>query len=311
MSRQRWLPLALLALLLTTAWTPIPQEGDVTEDPSAILVTQLHILMTRAGGRLQVGEYYLVSNTGERTYVGVEDPETEQRATLTFTLPEGAEGLSFDGPGLGERYLELEEGFADTEPIPPGTATVEVLFRYELPHREGLRVERVFDVPVASVVLVFPGEGMVLEGDGIIPSGTLDTQMGPALSYTAGPLGAGEPLAFTLVAGPEPVPNVPVPSVPVRNTAWEAAVGLVALAAAVVAVYLLWRSPSPGPLPARARSLVEDIVALDADFEAGRVGEKIYRQKRKAFRRRIRALLSGGRGAEGRGRVGSGGCGND
>ena len=57
--------LALLVFLLATGWAPVPrpafQEEDVTEDPSVILVTQLYIFMTRAGERLQVEEYYLLS----------------------------------------------------------------------------------------------------------------------------------------------------------------------------------------------------------------------------------------------------------
>jgi hypothetical protein len=263
------------------------------------------MFLTRAGDRLQVGEYYLVGNIGDRTYVGVEDPGRGRRATLTFTLPEGAEGLGFDGPGLGERYLEQEGGFADTEPVPPGTAAVEVLFSYELPYREGLRVERVFDLPVDSVVLVLTGEGMALEGEGISPADTLDTQMGPALSYSAGPLAVGESLAFTLVAGPQPALVAPARGIsPTRSATQEAAVGLAALAVALMVIYLLWRPPAPGPLPARARPLVESVAALDADFEAGRVAEGAYRRKRKALKQELRTLLS--RGGEA-GEQGSGG----
>jgi hypothetical protein len=265
---------------------------ETTEDAAAVLVTQLHIFMTGSGDWLQVGEYYLISNTGDRTYIGVEDSEAGRRVTLTVTSPAGAENARFEDAGLGERFLEREADFADTEPILPGTATAEVLFNYDLPYREGLRVTRTFDVPVASVVLVLPDEGMVLEGTGLTSEGTMDTQMGPALSYTAGPLAAGEPLAFTLVAGPPPVPLAPVGGgLPTRNAALETSVGLVGLAAAVVAIYLLWRPSSPGPLPARARPLVEAIAALDADFEAGQVVEGAYRRKRKALKQQLRALL--------------------
>jgi hypothetical protein len=219
---------------------------------------------------------------------------------LTVTAPAGAENARFDNAGLGERFLEREADFADTEPILPGTATAEVLFNYDLPYREGLHVERAFDVPVASVVLVLPDEGMVLEGTGLTAEGTMDTQMGPALSYTAGPLAAGEPLAFTLVAGPPPVPFAPAgEGSSTRNTALETAVGLVGLAVAVVAIYLLWRPSSPGPLPARARPLVEAIAALDAGFEAGQVVEGAYRRKRKALQRQLRGLLSEDAGAVG------------
>lgn len=266
---------------------------ETTEDSAAVLVTQLHVFMTKSGDRFQVEEYYLVSNTGDQTYIGMEDAETGQRVTLTITSPDGAESMRFDNAGLGGRYLERGEGFADTEPIRPGTATIEIFFDYDLPYREGFRVERTFDVPVASVVLVLPDQGMALEGAGLTPEGTVDTQMGPALSYTAGPLAVGEPLAFTLVTRPQAAaPSAPAGSSPARNTAREISVGLVTLAAAMVAVYyLLWRSPAPGPLPARARPLVEAIAALDTDFEAGRVGKRKYRKERGMLKRQLRVFL--------------------
>ncbi|MEE8389171.1 MAG: hypothetical protein V3S14_00020 [Anaerolineae bacterium] len=105
---------------------------ETTEDPSAIQIAQMHAFMSMLGDRLQIGEYLLVSNARDRTYVGKEDPEAGQRSTLSFILPEGAEELSFDDSGLGERYLERGGGFADTEPVIAGTATVEMLFSYEL-----------------------------------------------------------------------------------------------------------------------------------------------------------------------------------
>jgi hypothetical protein len=248
---------------------------ETTEDRSAIQVTQLHVFVSASGEHLQIGEYYLVSNTGERTYVGTKAPEAGRRATLSFTLPEGAEGLHLDSSGLGERYLERERGFADTAPVPPGTASSEVLFEYQLPYREGTQVMRAFDLPVASVVLVHLDEGMALEGKGITPAGPLDTQMGRALSYTAGPLAAGEVLAFRLVAQSQPTaPSAPAGPAPARNAAQELGIGLVALAAAVVAVYLLWRLPAPEPLPGQARPLAEAIAALDTSGGAEGQGSR-------------------------------------
>ncbi|HIE37728.1 MAG TPA: hypothetical protein EYP77_01435, partial [Anaerolineae bacterium] len=48
---------------------------ETTEEPTNVLVTQLHIFMTGMGDRLQVGEYYLIGNTGDRTYIGGGEPE--------------------------------------------------------------------------------------------------------------------------------------------------------------------------------------------------------------------------------------------
>jgi len=266
---------------------------EATEDRSAIQVTQLHVFVSASGEHLRIGEYYLVSNTGERTYVGTKAPEAGKRATLSFTLPEGAEGLHFDSSGLGERYLERERGFADTAPVPPGTASSEVLFEYQLPYREGTPVARAFDLPVASVVLVHLDEGMALEGKGITPAGPLDTQMGRARAYTAGPLAAGEVLAFRLVAQSQPTAlSAPAGPAPARNAAQELGIGLVALAAAVVAVYLLWRLPAPQPLPGQARPLVEAIAALDRSEGAGGQGSRGAEEQ-------------GSRGAEGQGSRGA------
>ncbi len=264
---------------------------ETTNDPSTVLITQLHVFMTGEADHLHVGEYYLISNTGDRTFVGAED-EMDRRTTLAFTIPDGADGLSFDGPGLGERYLELGEGFVDTEPILPGTATVEALFSYDLPYREGFRVERAFDAPVTSVVLVLSVEGMALEGVSLTSENVIDTQMGPALSYTAGPLAASEPLAFTLVARSQAMPTAPTGATTIRNPTREAAIGLVALAAAVATIYWMWRSPGPGPLPARARSLVAEIAALDTEFESGKTAKRTYHEKRDSLKRQIRSHLA-------------------
>jgi hypothetical protein len=271
---------------------------ETTEDPAAVLIAQVHIFISRVDDRFQFGEYYLVSNMGDRTFVGTGDSGTGRRITLLFTLPAGAEALSFDGPGLGERYLEREAGFVDTEPVIPGNATVEVLFSYELSYQEGTQIERRFDVEVNSVVMLLAVEGMALRGDDLISAGTLSTQMGPAVSYTAGPLATGDSLAFAIASDPQATmgsPSAPVAAVgglsPVRSAAREISVGLVALATAVVVVYLLWVSPGVPPLPEPARPLVESIVALEADFEAGQVSERDYQRRRRSLEQQLRPFV--------------------
>jgi hypothetical protein len=262
---------------------------ETTERQPDIHITQFHMFLNRVDDRLRVGEYYLIGAAGDRTWMGRENPDTGRRTTLAFALPEGAQGLWFSGPGLGERFVEWEGGFADTQPIPPGAMASDVFFSYEIPYRDGLRVTRAFDVPVDSVVLlVSEAEGVTPEGAGISPAGTLETSMGVAASYTAGPLAAGQPLAFNLVDRQTAAWN---------GRGWkEVAIGLLVLAAAVGGAVWLWRSPVLPTLPAEANVLVEAIAALDADFEAGQVTEDAYWRERKALKRQIHSLV--GRGAE-------------
>lgn len=270
-------------------WLPVTVY-EATEDPAAVQVTQMHAFLTREGDRLQVEEYYVLGNAADRTYVGREAPEAGRRSTVDFVLPAGARGLGFGGSGLGERFIVRPGGFSDTRAVPPGAEAVEVFFRYELAFEEGRPIVRVLDVPVASVVLVVLGGDVALSGAGIGQPRALDTAVGPALSYTAGPLAAAEPLEFMLVTGPGLASGLPQ-SAPARNTRLEMSLGLMALAIGMMAATLLWRAPRSAPLPAPARPLVEAITALDAEFEAGRLPEHRYRAERDALKQQIRARL--------------------
>jgi len=267
---------------------------ETTADPATVEITQLHVFMVGAGDVFQVSEFYLISNLGERTWVGALDEASGRRTTLRFTVPAQADELSFDGSGLGERFVELADGFADTEPIPPGMATVEVLFRYTLPYQEGLLIERTFGAPVASAVLLVVDAEMGLAGPQLTAAGPLETQMGAALAYTAGPLSAGETLTFTLArqGATAPVGSTGTTGAPTRDTGRELLIGLLVLAAALVAVYVLLLSPAAAP-PQEVRPLVRAIARLDADFEAGRIGQDAYRQQREALKQQVRRTLSG------------------
>jgi hypothetical protein len=178
--------------------------------------------------------------------------------------------------------VALDDGFADTRPVLPGSASVEASFTYDLQYDVGLPLEQVFDVPVNAAVVVLPEGDLALQGTQLSAEEMLDTQMGPALSYVAGPLSRGEPLAFAVVPGASPS----AAAQPVERP-HGLVVGIVALAAAGMALYWMWRSPVPGPMPNQVRAQVEAIAALDRDYEAGLVAENQYHRKRTALARRL------------------------
>jgi hypothetical protein len=261
---------------------------ETAEDPSSVAISQLHLFVDRVGEQIQVGAYAVIGNSANRTYVG--SSVDGIRKTWSASLPEGATNLQFDGAELGARFIAEEDGFADTRPIPPGDASIETSFSYEIPLREGVAVEQSFDLPVRAVVLVVPEADWGLRGPDISSEGVLDTQMGKALSYTAGPLDAGELLAFTIAPRSSSAPEMPD-----AQGSSDLALGIGALVVAVVAVALMWRAPSPGPIPEKARTQVEAIAALDGDFEDGRLSEHSYLEKRRALKQQLRQTLSGQR----------------
>ncbi len=287
---QRMKRFVVLFLLLPflLAWVSAPQEGGTPEDPSGIVVTQLHLFLQRTGDRLEVREFYLVSNTSDQTSIGQEDPQAGRRFTLTFPLPPDAADLEIVEPAE-ENWARIDGGLAYTQPIPSGDVPLEIAFRYTLPFVEGMEVERTFPVPVTSLGILALGGELAAEGSALTSGGVMDTSQGPVRVYTAGPLAAGQPVRFRVRTEPLETaiaPAGPAPAAqPSRNPTAEIALGLVALAVATGVVYVLLRPPAPGPVPASIRPQIEAIAALDADYQAGQLNEQEYRRRRNALKR--------------------------
>ncbi len=281
--------------------TKLTGEADVvadiaiyepTTDPSGVVIDQMHYFIAPSGDTVRIAEYYLVGNTGDRTYIGTENADGT-RTTLAFTPPAGASDLYFDGPGLEERFVGDIARFADTRPIPPGKTAVDVDFSYQLPFTDGMRVERVVDAPITLVALIVSSERIGLAGPGLNPQGMMNTQMGTAASYSAGPLAAGEPLAFTFVPQTMTVTKTGSDTTSTRtaNPTRDALLGVAALALAAFVGYRLMKPASVPPPPEAARPFLEAIAALDARFAAGELSEEAYRQEREVLKQQLLALL--------------------
>jgi hypothetical protein len=266
---------------------------EPTTDPSGVVIDQMHYFIAPSGDTVRVAEYYLIGNTGDHTYIGTENADG-MRTTIAFAPPAGADELYFDGPGLGDRYVGDVAYFEDTRPIPPGEAVIDVDFSYQLPFTDGMRIERAVDLPIESVALIVSSESIGISGAGLNPQGMMNTQMGTAASYSAGPLAAGEPLAFTFVPQTMTVTETgsgTTTSARTANPTRDALLGVAALALAAFVGYQLWKPASVPPPPEAARPLLEAIAALDARFAAGELSEEAYHQEREALKQQLVALL--------------------
>ncbi len=269
---------------------------EPTNDPATVRVDQAHFFIVPAGDRVHMAEYYMLGNGGDRAYVGTPDPITGERTTLSFSLPPGAENLSFENGALGERYQGDESQFSDTQAILPGTATIEVSFRYEMAYQEGMELQRSVAVPIESVVFIISSESIGLSGEGMEFKGVMDTQMGHAASYIAGPLDADELLKFRFVQQTQPLqsmtPTTPDKAAPhARAPSQEVGIGIVALALSGLVSTMLWQPRASLPMPDLVQPLVEQIAALDARFEDGHIIESDYQHERATLKRRLREKL--------------------
>jgi hypothetical protein len=250
---------------------------EVTGDPASLSVSPWHLFVSVGEEGVAVAEFLALNNDGERAYVG-----DDEGRTLEVLLPEGATRLRFQSEEPGQRFVPLQGGFADTQPVPPGAAGAELSFRYELPPQA--RMERANSLPVGRVVILVEDPATTLEGEALTDLGVEETSMGAVRVYTAEPLEGGAPLAFTVVspsgrrgAGASPL--------------LEVGAGVVALLVATGLAFYLIRFPRPSPPPRAVRPLLVEVAALDEAHERGELPAKEHERLRQALLREIEARL--------------------
>jgi hypothetical protein len=310
----------LLSLaVVVTAWAQgagVP-EGQAVEatagvgtSSDAIRLDSVHMIAESFGQVLRITEIHLFGNGGDQAYAG-ESGDASQ-GTVFIPLPENAVGVAFGEGVTDDRFLEVEGGLMDTEPVPPGTASSEVVFSYHLlVSGETVPLERRFAYPVSDLNVFVVQPGLTLESDQLEYMGTEAFEDGQYELYGAQGLAPDTPLKMELVpvetessttaAGMPPASN--------QGAAGSAATGnqtlllrigfgLALLAVVGAMVYpLVVRRPA-GAVPStsslavnpKARPLLAELADLEDAFESGQIDEVTYERRRAEKREELKSL---------------------
>ena len=141
---------------------------------------------------------------------------------VTFPLPAGYTNLQFQDGALGDRYLEVPQGFADTMTVKPGVGNYQVIFAFQLPYNRKLDFSQTMFLPTSAQVVMVPDNGIKLAGSHLQDGGTRDFQGTTYHTYNGDTLPAGSPLEFTL-SGKSNQSSVPTVS---TGTGQNLAIGL-------------------------------------------------------------------------------------
>ncbi len=273
---------------------------DSTTEPDALTVDRMHIILDfSASGTVQVVEFYIISNSGDKTLVAAQ----EGGAVLEFKLPEGATNLQFQDGALGDRYLPVENGFADTTPVMPSVGQYQVLYAFEMPFDRRLEVNQPLNLPVSDVVVLFPDEGVKLKSDQLQDQGTQDVEGAVYRIYGGSKLEAGSTLRFTLSGRPGGADLLGS----LGGDRGNIAIGLGALGVVFVVVGLLVYRRSrarddeagedEGNLAPEeageetADDLIDAILALDDLYQEGNLPADAYQNRRAELKARLRSLV--------------------
>lgn len=244
---------------------------------------------------LRVVMMYVISNPTDKLI----RPAGKGQAVLQFTLPAGAENLQFRDGTLGERFLQAAAGFGDTYPVFPGEGTLEEVFVFELPYKNGATFSLTAPLPVKSANVMLPLAGVSLASPQLADGGLREIQEGTTVQvYTASDLKAGSKLEITLSGAPNSSGSLaPTPAAAVSSSSGAAkdilpaaAVLLLVLAGCGVWVYRGTRAPVARPA-GDADQLLDAIVALDEKYENGGLPEPEYRARREELKELLRRKL--------------------
>lgn len=276
---------------------------DTTEVNSPVQVDRLHLVLdTRTEGVLRVMEIWALSNLGDRTVIAAGG-----RGPVSVALPEGASNLLFDDGVLGGRYQSTDRGFVDTFALTPGSYTGQLVFSFELPYKRRMEFAQPADHPVAAAIVLVPGGGPKVSGDGVQDLGVQDVAGTPMQTYAVGPLEPGEMIAFSLSGS-----TSASASLQGQDPLLGVVIGGGVLGVVLVALGLWWyrslhRSevpetvplaemempPTSSPTDEDRKVLLQAIADLDEVYESGEIEEEDYLQRRAKLKNQVLDLMKG------------------
>ncbi len=281
---------------------------ETTTDTSVLVTDRAHIFFDfTEPGKVQVIELYVISNPSNKRVVAAE----EGGPVVTFSLPQGITNLEFQDGLLGERYLEVLGGFADTLSVSPGSGEYQVLYAFEMPYNRKLELVQPIDLATNAVVVMLPDVGVEVDSDLLSDGGVRQAQDIAYRMYTGGSVRAGSELTLSLSGRPKLGGNTLFPSD--SKTSLVIGLGTFGLALILAGVWLIRRSQvagvgeadegdlgqepatsPPAPLLEDAETVMDAIIALDDLYQDGRLPEEAYLKRRAELKGRLQGLVDSG-----------------
>ncbi len=279
---------------------------ETTADDSGVQLDLVHIFAESFGQVLRISETHLFGSSDDRTYIGEQDAEGRR---LTVFVPVAGDVVGFAlGEGLDEdRFLTVDGGLVDSEPVRPGSLMSEVRFSYHLMVTgKPIMLERYFAYPVADLTVLVAQPGLLLSSPQLQSMGSQSIQ-GAQYEILQGQVPNPEqPVVLELTAvevvegttgagamGDQTTSGAPAGSAQ-RVLLWIGVftATLVVFAAAFLAVRFQGQPAGrrtvsdPGQaFDPKARRLIAVLADLEDAYEAGEVDEADYvRQRMDIFR---------------------------
>ncbi len=257
-----------------------------SNDPSRLYIERLHVFFDYVDqDSLQVVQMFNIANPDPLVII----PEAGS-GVLNFHLPPGASNLQFQDEDAGNRYILTEDGFMDTGSIPPAPKKHQVIFGFNLPYQKKLDFALPLELPVGSILVAVPANGVQVISDQLMESGTRVIEGGTLRLYEGGRLRAGETLKMVLS-------NLPGSSWSMLRENNDSTIAGILVLFIVLLFGGTWlqrkwkRWKEAGNSGRSSVELMDAILALDDQYQAGKLQEDGYLVRRSGLKTQLRNAL--------------------
>ncbi|MBM3125396.1 MAG: cytochrome c [Chloroflexi bacterium] len=266
------------------ALAPIQVYG-LTEDPSILRVDALQMFFDFANEQsVQILAVYSLTNSSEKTLtvrLG------EQEEIPFIKTPKGTQNIGYEAASDGAPFVPLADGFA----IPPNQVPYSLIAFASLAKDETLLIEQPIALPVEEVVIIVP-EGVTARGETLTDEGLQSMPGGNFYVYRSGSIKAGGELSFTLSG--KPISTSVSPDL-TQNSSLLIGVGGLGLVLILVGAWLFLRDRRRSEQQEdeaesfeEPDAVIDAIIALDDLHRAGKLSDKVYKQRREELKDSLR-----------------------
>lgn len=233
-----------------------------------------------------------VDNRGDQVWIpDLEDPNLTGLDLLRFNLPEGFTDLAVESELPSGNVLEIDTGFALTNPVPPGEAAI--LISYILEY-DGDSFDFNLKLPYGAdeVRMLVPDEGGSISGEGFGTPESVVVAENVFNQYQGDDYGRGAELNAKFSGLPEPTPLQQLSDFFRGRTYVIVIIWIVGVALLAILGYAMFSSRRGSNMtsedddePADRSDIIAEIAALDEEFEADKIDEDEYNERRDELKR--------------------------
>jgi hypothetical protein len=271
--------------------TQIITVYETSTETTMLRADRLHLFFDfQKPGVVQIVQMYVINNPTNYLIIS----NKPGSPVLKFELPEGASNLEFQNGQIGDRFILTPEGFGDTQGIPPGSGT-QILFAYDLPYKTDIHLLVKVPLLVETSNIMLPSRGVTIKSNQLQDLGDKNIQGSVWRIYSSEMIPTGTNLDLLLTGKPVEVKTEE------SEKNMNLTIGLIALGISLIIIAFMgyrWKSTKKTFLLEISNSasdgqnmdaLLDAIIALDDQFQAGEIPRLAYEDRRAELKERFRA----------------------